>query len=619
MARRPLPAAPVSMSERYLAGLLLAALLAPTLVVSCGDADPPPAELVRTEPQLESNRLDASTQTAFQESAARLRRSLPEDEREDFDRAIVALAFSAVDMRKLAKGDLDSDSIESDMRARLNGLTAGEVLTEWRSRNAAAEQLAAERATERATEREAERAVEREARAAAERLELEESQARAAAERIELEKARERTAALMAKIELSRVSVEPTRSSRDALAAHIGLQARNTADVPLEELVVTVYFLNEAGQRIHENRRDLLAGDWGVRETMRPGYVVQRSGSERLYMTDIPDEWDRRTIEVAITGIGEADATEDPVSGPAVVVQRDLTPPEESDPESERTRAEPEPNRDDPDSNSNDDRKAEPADETTTTTEPDPTAAYLDKIVTSNLESRRFDSVLEKDQAGVRFELRNTGDRTVERIEVTVQFLNDEGSPISERSFTPVHPSALVSDGSPPLRPGYIWSLPSGEYWTPDNIPTVWVPGKVRVNVSSLDFAAADSDDGPGPEERAYLNQIEVYDIAAKRYRTYLDDSVPGVRFSLRNTGERSIDQVCVRATFLTSDGTPVTESTYTPVLVSEWSSRNNEPLKPGFVREMDKGTFLRAEHVPSAWDGHSVHIEVIDLAFSKD
>ncbi len=40
-------------------------------------------------------------------------------------------------------------------------------------------------------------------------------------------------------------------------------------------------------------------------------------------------------------------------------------------------------------------------------------------------------------------------------------------------------------------------------------------------------------------EKQAYVDQIGLYDLSAKYIDTYLDGRIPGVRFKLRNKGDR--------------------------------------------------------------------------------
>ena len=83
--------------------------------------------------------IDASSEAKMKESVAKVRESLPEAKRTDFDQAVQLIAFSQIDMKSLfANGGADAGDVEGKMRDALNGKTAEQVLAQ-------AEQIQAER------------------------------------------------------------------------------------------------------------------------------------------------------------------------------------------------------------------------------------------------------------------------------------------------------------------------------------------------------------------------------------------------------------------------------------------------------------------------------------------
>jgi PBP1b-binding outer membrane lipoprotein LpoB len=83
--------------------------------------------------------IDASSEAKMKESVAKVRESLPEAKRTDFDQAVQLTAFSQIDMKSLfANGGADAGDVEGKMRDALNGKTAEQVLAQ-------AEQIQAER------------------------------------------------------------------------------------------------------------------------------------------------------------------------------------------------------------------------------------------------------------------------------------------------------------------------------------------------------------------------------------------------------------------------------------------------------------------------------------------
>ncbi|MCK5919369.1 MULTISPECIES: DUF6694 family lipoprotein [Alcanivorax] len=83
--------------------------------------------------------IDASSEAKMKESVAKVRESLPEAKRTDFDKAVQLIAFSQIDMKSLfANGGAGAGDMEGKMRGALNGKTAEQVLAQ-------AEQIQADR------------------------------------------------------------------------------------------------------------------------------------------------------------------------------------------------------------------------------------------------------------------------------------------------------------------------------------------------------------------------------------------------------------------------------------------------------------------------------------------
>lgn len=135
---------------------------------------------------------------------------------------------------------------------------------------------------------------------------------------------------------------------------------------------------------------------------------------------------------------------------------------------------------------------ARDANEAAATAEANATEGEKRDYITQNLEiyqlqTRYMDSLLDGRIPGVTFKLRNNGDRTLDRVEVTVQFLNSEGQPIAEEVYYPVLTGGFDSD--PPLRPGYIWQNERGRFYSAKSVPSEWQSGQAKAFVSDIDFA----------------------------------------------------------------------------------------------------------------------------------
>lgn len=126
---------------------------------------------------------------------------------------------------------------------------------------------------------------------------------------------------------------------------------------------------------------------------------------------------------------------------------------------------------------------------------------------------------------------------------------------------------------------------------------------------------------GPSREEAAYIQQhLSVYDLDARYYDSMLDGHVPGVRFKIRNNGNRTLNRVTVRVVFLDANGNAIAEEDYNPVFVSQYSvSGNNTPLRPNYIWQEDANQFLVARNVPSEWQTGRARAAITDIEFGPN
>ena len=68
---------------------------------------------------------------------------------------------------------------------------------------------------------------------------------------------------------------------------------------------------------------------------------------------------------------------------------------------------------------------------------------------------------------------------------------------------------------------------------------------------------------------------------------------------------------------FKDAKGNVIAEETYYPVLVSEFSfGRDNKPLKPNYIWQLERGKFYRADSVPDEWKEGAVSAKITDIEF---
>lgn len=116
------------------------------------------------------------------------------------------------------------------------------------------------------------------------------------------------------------------------------------------------------------------------------------------------------------------------------------------------------------------------------------TESYIEKIKLYDLEAKYMESLLDGKVPGVTFKLKNEGDKTLSRVEVTVYFLDKDDNSIYEESFYPVNTEGMFSD-SKPLKPNYVWRMERGKFYSAKSAPDEWKSGNTKAEVTSVKFS----------------------------------------------------------------------------------------------------------------------------------
>jgi hypothetical protein len=99
------------------------------------------------------------------------------------------------------------------------------------------------------------------------------------------------------------------------------------------------------------------------------------------------------------------------------------------------------------------------------------------------------DSEFDGRVVGVDFKIKNTGGRTLNKVEVTVYFNDSSGATIHEEKYYPVLVSDFnVSDDNEPLKPGYIWQQEANKFYEAKNVPSEWQDGNAIATITDIEF-----------------------------------------------------------------------------------------------------------------------------------
>ncbi|MGY3728041.1 MULTISPECIES: DUF6694 family lipoprotein [Cobetia] len=120
-------------------------------------------------------------------------------------------------------------------------------------------------------------------------------------------------------------------------------------------------------------------------------------------------------------------------------------------------------------------------------------------------------------------------------------------------------------------------------------------------------------------EKNNYMDKVVITEFEAKRIDTYTKKSVPAVRLSIKNTGNKSLDRVKIVVYFKNEKGVTIFEEEYNPVLVSKYSyGDSNKPLKAGYVKEMEQDKYYTLDTPLTDWAEGKAVAQVVDIEFSE-
>jgi len=115
--------------------------------------------------------------------------------------------------------------------------------------------------------------------------------------------------------------------------------------------------------------------------------------------------------------------------------------------------------------------------------------AYLSSVKLYAFKASTIDTREGRNIPAVRFKIRNQGDRTLSKVEVTVYLKNSFDKIIAERVFHPVVVSPYPLWGhDTPLRPGQTWQLRRGKWYTIKDAPSEWEIGNAEAAITYIEF-----------------------------------------------------------------------------------------------------------------------------------
>jgi hypothetical protein len=99
------------------------------------------------------------------------------------------------------------------------------------------------------------------------------------------------------------------------------------------------------------------------------------------------------------------------------------------------------------------------------------------------ISSHYQDDFVDKNVPAVFGKIKNNGNRSIGKVEVTAYFLDNQGKTIFENSYPAVNAGTLMSVDTP-LKPNYIKEFG----FKSKGCPSEWSEGKVRVAITDIEF-----------------------------------------------------------------------------------------------------------------------------------
>ncbi len=104
------------------------------------------------------------------------------------------------------------------------------------------------------------------------------------------------------------------------------------------------------------------------------------------------------------------------------------------------------------------------------------------------VEATYIDTYSNKHVPAIRYSIKNHGEQTLTKVEVTVYFLDAEGLPFSEETYLPVFVSSYSSNNRTPLRPNYTYRMESNKWMTNPRLGDEW-SGEIEIVISDIEIA----------------------------------------------------------------------------------------------------------------------------------
>lgn len=118
---------------------------------------------------------------------------------------------------------------------------------------------------------------------------------------------------------------------------------------------------------------------------------------------------------------------------------------------------------------------------------------YIEEsLILYEVEAKYHESILAGKVPGILFKLRNNGNRQLNEVDVLVSFMDAKNRIIHEETFYPVLKESFSSNNSRPLKPGFIWQMETGHFYSAKSVPSEWEEGAIIARVIKVEFSESE-------------------------------------------------------------------------------------------------------------------------------
>lgn len=205
--------------------------------------------------------------------------------------------------------------------------------------------------------------------------------------------------------------------------------------------------------------------------------------------------------------------------------------------------------------------------------------------------------------------IKNNGDQDITALTIGLDFLGDNGTVIEQKEISVIG-GVLSSDV---IKAGYSWKMEDDKFYEIENVSGNANLSKVNVYVSDVTLTKPIASEKKSQEE-IYIEQY--LDITANvGMNSSYHGTVPGIsNISIKNNGDRDIEELKVTVYFQDESGKNIAEDTF--LVIGGYFG--GDTLKANYSWKMESNKFYEFEHLANEVDVSRHTVEITSIKFGN-